>query len=290
MKILFFHEIGQVGRGNRTAFFKWEAQHFCVFDILKQGERLKGKIALITGAGNGMGLETTKLFLEEGATVFAVDYSEEALKQWESVERVFPVLADVTKSEDIERMAAEIETRFDRLDCICNIAGINDLSYPLTETEDERWDRVMDIDLIAPFRICRRFVPLVIKNGGGSIVNIGSYAALRGNHGPSYTAAKAGVEGLTKSIAFAYGKEGIRCNVIHPGGTATNIGEHSGGAYHKAQEKLSKIIMAMPVSFYMQPVEIANTCLFLCGDGARSINGAVISVDVRHVLLLSLSL
>ena len=242
-------------------------------------KRLNGKIALITGAGNGMGLATTKLFLEEGAEVIAVDYSESALKQWENSEGVVPVLADITKAEDIERMIMKAETVFGRLDCICNIAGINDLNYPLEDTDDDRWDRVHDIDLKAPFRICRRAIPLMVKNGGGSIVNIGSYAAVRGNHGPSYTAAKAGLAGLTKSIAYGYGKNGIRCNIINPGGTKTNIGEHSGGSYHPAGQSLSKIISNFPVNWYGEPEDIAKTCLFLCSDDSKQINGAVIAVD-----------
>jgi len=97
--------------------------------------------------------------------------------------------------------------------------------------------------------------------------------------GRSYTAAKAGIAGLTKSIAFAYAKDGIRCNIIHPGGTATNISKNSGGDYHKAHEKLSAIVRAMPVSFYGQPEEIAKACLFLCSDDSKWINGAVLSVD-----------
>jgi NAD(P)-dependent dehydrogenase (short-subunit alcohol dehydrogenase family) len=93
--------------------------------------RLKGKVALITEAGNGMGYATTKLFLEEGARVIAVDISEKALVQWSGMENVIPVLADITKLENIERMVSEAETRFGRLDAVCNIAGINDLCYPL---------------------------------------------------------------------------------------------------------------------------------------------------------------
>ncbi|WP_052422031.1 SDR family NAD(P)-dependent oxidoreductase [Paenibacillus sp. FSL P4-0081] len=179
--------------------------------------KLNGKVVLITGAGSGMGYATTKLFVEEGAKVVAVDYSEEAIKQWDNTENVIALVGDVTELEDIDRMVGEAEQQFGRLDCVCNIAGINDLSYPLDATDDERWDRVMDIDLKAPFRICRKAVPVMIKSGGGSIVNIGSYASERGNHGPSYTAAKAGLTGLTKSIAVGYGKEGIRCNIINPG-------------------------------------------------------------------------
>lgn len=240
---------------------------------------LQDKVALITGAGNGMGYETVKLFVAEGAKVIAVDCREDDLKKWQDVENVVPILGDVTKIEDIEHMVSAAETQFGRLDAICNIAGINDLSYPLEDTEDARWDRVHEIDLKAPFRICRRAVPTMVKGGGGSIVNIGSYAAVRGNHGPSYTSAKAGLIGLSKSIAFAYGKEGIRCNVVNPGGTQTNLGEHSGGQYHPAGQKVSALIQAMPVNWYMTPDEIAKVCLFLCSDDAARINGAVIAVD-----------
>lgn len=245
----------------------------------KETGRLAGKVAVITGAGNGMGQAAVRLFLEEGAQVLAADISEKGLEQWNSVDRVVPLRVDVTRLEDIRRMVQEAETRFGRIDALCNIAGINDLNYPLLETDDARWDRVMEIDLKAPFRLCREVIPVMIRQGGGSIVNIGSYAALRGNHGPSYTAAKAGVEGLTRSIAFGYGDQGVRCNIIHPGGTNTNIGEHSGGAYHPAGERLSRIVAAFPKGWFGQPEDIARTCLFLCSDDASHINGAVISVD-----------
>lgn len=243
------------------------------------GNRLKDKVAIITGAGNGMGFETTKLFASEGAKVIAFDIRAEDLEKWRDTENVFPLVGDVTKREDVEEMVSEAENRFGRLDAVCNIAGINDLGHPLYDTDDERWDRVHDIDLKAPFRICRSAIPLMVKHGGGAIVNIGSYAAVRGNHGPSYTAAKAGLNGLSKSIAFEYAKDGIRCNVINPGGTQTNLGEHSGGQYHPAMANLSKIIQSMPVNWLISPVEIANTCLFLCSDESMYINGAVLAVD-----------
>jgi NAD(P)-dependent dehydrogenase (short-subunit alcohol dehydrogenase family) len=243
-------------------------------------DRLLNKIALITGAGNGVGFATTKLFAEEGARVIAVDISGDALAQWQGEPNVIPVQADITKQEDIDRMVGEAETRFSRLDILCNIAGINDLSYPLTEVDDGRWDRVMEVDLKAPFRICRRAVPLMLAGGGGSIINIGSYAAIRGNHGPTYTAAKAGVNGLSRSIAFAYGGQGIRCNVVNPGGLKTNIGANSGGSYHaKGQAPLSAIMKALPVRWYGEPEDIANIMLWLGSDESSYINGAVIAAD-----------
>ena len=176
-------------------------------------------------------------------------------------------------------MVSAAKDAFGRLDCVCNFAGLNDLCYPVLETDDERWDKVIDTDLKAPFRIIREALPLMIESGGGSIVNIGSYAALRGNHGPAYTAAKAGVEGLTRSIAFGYSKKNIRCNIIHPGGTMTNITETSGGTPHPAQNILGTIVQNMPVNWMSQAIDIANACLFLCTDEAKQINGAVISVD-----------
>lgn len=243
-------------------------------------KRLADKISIVTGAGSGMGQATTKLFAEEGAKVLAVDISEKNLAQWQGVENVFPFPADLTKIEDIDRIVAETETKFGRLDALCNIAGINDLSYPLEATDDDHWDRVLDLDLKAPFRLMRRAIPFMVKGGGGAVVNIGSYAALRGNHGPSYTAAKAGLSGLTMSIAFSYASKGIRCNIIHPGGMQTNIAENSGGEYHpEGHPRLSNLVRAMPLFCYGEPVEVAYACLFLCSDESTLINGAVLSVD-----------
>ena len=248
-------------------------------DDMKQDGRLKGKVAIITGAGSGIGLATAQRFLEEGAQVAAVGSSEKVVRQWQGTENVLVLRADITQLEEIQRVVRETVAAFGRIDALCNVAGINDLNYPLLDTDDARWDRVMDLDLKAPFRLCREAVPVMIQGGGGSIVNVGSYAALRGNHGPSYTAAKAGLEGLTRSIAFGYGDQGIRCNIIHPGGTATQIGENSGGDYHPAGARLSKIVAAFPKGWYGMPEDIAKVCFFLCSDDASHVNGAVISVD-----------
>ncbi|HWR70807.1 MAG TPA: SDR family oxidoreductase, partial [Dehalococcoidia bacterium] len=102
---------------------------------------LNGKVALVTGSASGMGYAITKLFAEEGARVVAVDINGTDLAKWNGVENVVPVLADVTKTEDIDRMITEAENRFGRLDILCNVAGINDLCYPLLDTSDEMWDR-----------------------------------------------------------------------------------------------------------------------------------------------------
>jgi NAD(P)-dependent dehydrogenase (short-subunit alcohol dehydrogenase family) len=239
-----------------------------------------GKAALITGAGSGIGRAMTKLFSAQGARVAAVSLHRESLRQWADVENVMPIQADITVLEDINRMVDEAESRFGRLDILCNVAGINDLCYPLDETSDERWDRVLALDLRAPFQICRKAVQSMVRTGGGVILNVASYAAVRGNHGPSYSAAKHGLIGLTLSIAVSFASKGIRCNAINPGGVNTQIGDGSGGAYHPAGLKMfNDIVEKLPVKWVCEPEDIAPTALFLCSDEAKHVNGAVIAVD-----------
>ncbi|MGN1343526.1 MAG: SDR family NAD(P)-dependent oxidoreductase [Traorella sp.] len=242
--------------------------------------RLKNKVFIITGAASGMGQATCAKFEAEGAKIVACDCNEKVMSAWDGHENVTPLVVDVTNLEDVKKMVQTAKDVYGKLDGVCNIAGINDHSYPLLECDDERWDKVLGIDLKAPFRIMREAMPLLIENGGGSIVNIGSYAALRGNHGPSYTAAKTGLEGLTKSVAFAYAKNNVRCNIIHPGGCATGLTMGEWAAhYHEAQNALSALCKAMPVNGFGTPDQIANACCFLCSDEAKWVNGAVLSVD-----------
>jgi NAD(P)-dependent dehydrogenase (short-subunit alcohol dehydrogenase family) len=249
---------------------------------MKGSGRFEGKVVLVTGAASGIGLATAQLMAGEGAQAVAVDMREQDLRLLEDNENMHLIHADVMEPADIARIKQEVTEKFGHLDALCNIAGVNDLAYPLLETTDERWDLIIGLDLTAPFRVCRELLPLMLENGG-SVVNVASYAALRGNHGPSYSAAKAGLIGLSKSIAFRYAAQGIRCNVVNPGGTRTKIIEHSieqtGGSYHEAGADLSQLIRAMPVHSYLEPEEVAAACLFLCSDEAKAINGAVLAVD-----------
>jgi NAD(P)-dependent dehydrogenase (short-subunit alcohol dehydrogenase family) len=242
--------------------------------------RLQGKCALITGAGSGIGYAIAKLFVEQGAHIAAITFRAETFRRWADVSNVLPIQADITRLDDVNRMVQEAESELGRLDIVCNVAGINDLCYPLLDTSDERWDDVLELDLKAPFRICRAVVPGMVQRGGGAILNVGSYAAVRGNHGPSYTAAKAGLTGLSRSIAVAYARHGIRCNVIDPGGVKTDIGAHSGGEYHpQGIAMFTDIVTGFPVPWICEPEDIAPTALFLCSDEARHVNGAVVAVD-----------
>jgi NAD(P)-dependent dehydrogenase (short-subunit alcohol dehydrogenase family) len=242
--------------------------------------RLQGKVALVTGAGDGIGHEIAKLFLEHGAQIAAITQRQESYEKWIDVSGVQPIQADITRLDDVERMVDQTESRFGKLDIVCNVAGINDLGFPLDETTDERWDKVLDLDLKAPFRICRKAIVGMVARGSGVILNVGSYAAERGNHGPSYTAAKSGLIGLTRSIAVYYGGKGIRCNILNPGAVRTQIGLHSGGEYHPKGLKLfMDIAGTLPVKWACEPREIANSALFLCSDESKHVNGAILAVD-----------
>jgi NAD(P)-dependent dehydrogenase (short-subunit alcohol dehydrogenase family) len=242
--------------------------------------RLKGKVALITGAGSGIGHAIATLFLRESARIVAVARRKESLLEWQNVENALPIQADITRLSDLDFMVEEAERRFGRVDIVCNVAGINDLGYPLAETSDERWDSVIDLDLKAPFRICRKAIRGMVKRGSGVILNVGSYAALRGNHGPSYTAAKAGLIGMSRSIAVAYANKGVRCNVLNPGAVNTQIGLHSGGEYHPEGMKMFMDICGnLPVKWACEPEDVALTALFLCSDESKHVNGAVVAVD-----------
>jgi len=242
------------------------------------GGRLKDKVALVTGAGSGIGQAITRLFATQGAKVAAISLRQESGHQWLDTENVLSIQADVTRSDDVDRMVETAERELGKIDIVCNVAGINDLCYPLDETSDDLWDRVIELDLKAPFRICRRVIPGMVQKGGGAILNVGSYAAVRGNHGPSYTAAKHGLTGLSLSIAVGYAKHGLRCNVLNPGGVDTPI--HTKGEYHPAGlQMFTDIVSKFPVRWICNPEEIAPTAVFLCSDEAKHLNGAVIAVD-----------
>jgi NAD(P)-dependent dehydrogenase (short-subunit alcohol dehydrogenase family) len=243
--------------------------------------RLHDKAALVTGAGSGIGYAIAKLFVAQGAQVAAIARREESVSRWREVKNVVPMQADITRPEDVSRIVDAAQHHFGKLDIVCNVAGITDMCHPLTETTDERWDHVLGLDLTAPFRISREACHGMIARGGGVILNVGSLAAFRGLHGPSYCAAKAGLIGMTLSIAVAYGGKGIRCNAINPGPvTDTQIGVNSGNDMNLVGHKMAwDILRGMPVKQSCEPQDIAPVALFLCSDEARHVNGAIVAVD-----------
>lgn len=239
--------------------------------------RLAGKVAIVTGAGGGLGLAMTRLFQREGARVVAADVAPAGLEQVSGTDGIETVIADVRRRDDVERMVATASERFGRLDILCNNAGIVDRFLPVTEMTDDVWERVLAVNLTGPMMACRAAIPAMIAHGGGSIINISSVAGITGaKAGAAYTASKHGLIGLTRSIAATHGRDGIRCSAICPGGINTGIsagGERSALGYETLKRTFPTSVRTA------EPEEIAAIALFLASDEAGILNGAVIAAD-----------
>lgn len=245
--------------------------------------RLKDKVAVITGAGSGMGLATAKLFVEQGAKVVAADWHMDAVDAAAASigGGIVAVRANVAEEADCVAMIDKAVSEFGRIDILVNNAGVMDLFQSVADVDNETWRRVMSINVDGPLFAMRKAVPLMLKQGSGAIVNIASVAGLGGGSaGAAYTASKHALIGLTRSTAFQYAKLGLRCNAIASGGVATNIMQSVDptkldqaalgrlGPYHALNPGM------------LDPVDIANLVLFLASDEARYINGAIIPADM----------
>lgn len=223
-----------------------------------------------------------KLFAAEGAKVVAADIVPTGVEQVVSEIRAAggaatAVVANVAKAEDVQAMIDTAVNTYGRLDVLVNNAGIMDRATPIADCPDDLWNRVMAVNLNGPFYACRLAVPIMLKQGGGSIINVASVAGVRGGAaGVAYTSSKHAVLGLTKNIAGYYAKDGIRCNAICPGGVATAIGlggePHPGGV-----AKLMKVAETSPRT--AQPQEIATVALFLASEDASFVNGVALVAD-----------
>lgn len=247
--------------------------------------RLEGKIAVITGAGSGMGRAMANLFAAEGATIVAADWHADALD--EVVAEVVAaggaatgVQGNVADKVDCERIIDAAMTAYGCVDVLCNNAGVMDLFQGVAELDDAVWERVMGINVDGPMHLSRKALPIMIANGGGSIVMTGSAAGLGGAAaGAAYTASKHALVGLTRSIAWRYALDGVRCNAMACGGVETNIMssvdntklDAAGAARLAPYQQLSPALL--------KPAEIAQLALFLASDESRHINGAIIPID-----------
>ncbi len=239
--------------------------------------QLQDKVAVITGAASGIGLATARLFAEEGARIVAADISEQGLAELGRVSGFHTVVADVSKQSDVDRMIDAAVEQYGRLDILCNIAGIMDRLLPVAEVTDDVWQRVLDVNLKGPFMTSRRAIPVMLKNGGGCIINTVSSAGLSGGHsGAAYAASKHGLVGLTKNTACCYGPCGIRCVGVCPGPVETAIGL-GGQPSELGMTMFRKTAGAM--LRVGKPVEIANLMLFAASDAASFVNGAILIAD-----------
>jgi NAD(P)-dependent dehydrogenase (short-subunit alcohol dehydrogenase family) len=239
--------------------------------------RFAGRTVVVTGAASGIGRATASRIAREGGRVIAVDVSAERLDELVASHSglgVVAVRADITAQADVDAIVAAADGR---IDALANVAGVNDDFSPAHETSDAVWDRVIGINLTGPFKMLRAVLPTMLAAGRGSVVNVASEAALRGNSsGNAYTVSKHGVLGLTRSAAFMYGPQGIRVNAVAPGGVATGIpmpptmSEQGSARLQPFQAMIPTIATAEQLA--------ASICFLLSDDGVN-INGAVLASD-----------
>lgn len=244
---------------------------------------LEDMVAVITGAGSGVGMSMASLFGKNGAAIFAVDVVPERVQNLlselkKSSMRVSGMVADLSVKGEPERMIDEAVNALGRVDILCNNAGIMDGVKPAAETSDELWEKVMNVNLNAPFRASRKVIPLMLKQGAGVILNTASVAGFFGGFaGTAYTVSKHALIGLTKSIAAHYGPKGIRCNAMALGAVKTAIGVGSASPDPLGMEHLTKLGAMMPRM--ADPSEIAELALYLVSEKASFVNGSCAVVD-----------
>lgn len=247
--------------------------------------RLQDQIAVVTGAGSGMGRAMVKLFAQEGANIIAADlkldgvYSlAEELKDQISGE-IVPCQTDVSSREQAEHMVDLALERFGRLDVLVNNAGIMDNMMPVSEVSDELWDKVFDVNLKGVMYACRRAINVMTQQrGGGRIINTASVGGLNGcRAGAAYTASKFGVVGLTRNIGFMYATKGIRCNAICPGSIETNIGVGLRAPSQFGFERATTGVVLSPRTGSAE--EVAKVAVFLACDESSFVNGTTVTVD-----------
>jgi NAD(P)-dependent dehydrogenase (short-subunit alcohol dehydrogenase family) len=247
------------------------------------GDRLKGKVTLITGAGMGMGREASVLFAEQGARVIVADIDAKAASETVSlVEKAggqaLAVTGDVAIEADVQRMIEQGVRRFGALHVLYNNAGVlwKDRDRSVLETDEKWWDRVMAINLKSVFWVTKHGIPHLRAAGGGSIVMMGSVSALAGftRAQDAYTAAKGALISLTKSLAIQFAKDRIRCNVIHPGIVDTPL-----QAPYLTDAIRKEFETGIPLGRIAQPREIASVALFLASDESSYVTGAEVVAD-----------
>jgi NAD(P)-dependent dehydrogenase (short-subunit alcohol dehydrogenase family) len=247
------------------------------------GSRLKGKVALITGAGMGMGREASLLFAEEGARVVVGDINKAAAEDTVALVKkaggdALAVAGDVAVEADVQRMVEEGVKRFGGLHVLYNNAGVlwKDKDRSVLETDGAQWDRVMAINLKSVFWVTKHGIPHLRAAGGGSIVLVGSVSALAGftRAQDAYTAAKGALISLNKSLAIQFARDNIRCNIIHPGIVETPL-----QAPYLNDALRAEFKTAIPLGRIGQPRDIAYAALFLASDESAFMTGAEMIVD-----------
>lgn len=246
-------------------------------------ERLAGKVALITGAGSGIGRESSLLFAQHGAAVVAVDLQRGAAEDTASaIEKAggqaIAVEADVSRADQCARMVAAAEQRFGKLNVLFNNAGImHGRDDDAVNTDEEVWTQTLDVNARSVFLGCKFGIPAVRRAGGGSIINTASFVAILGAATPqvAYTASKGAVLALTRELAVVHARENIRVNALCPGPLRTKLLMD----FLDTEQKRQRRLVHIPMGRFGEAREIAFAALFLASDESSYVTGTEFLVD-----------
>ncbi len=239
--------------------------------------RLENKIALVTGAGGGLGEAIARLFASEGARLVITDINESAVKAVAADIGAVGLAHDVSNEDHWASVVASVESEYGGLDILVNNAGIFDIQ-PLLETSTEDYMRIITINQLGCFLGMRTAIPLLIKRGGGAIVNISSTQGMLGLKGASgYVASKFAVRGMTKVAALEHGDDGIRVNSVHPGPMETQMAARVLDVDPDPSQP--NPIDELPLKRVADPMEVARLVLFLASDESSYSTGSEFSAD-----------
>ena len=252
-------------------------------------DRLKGKVALVTAAGQGLGEEISKKFASEGAVVAVADINgTEVRRVGAEIEaaggKALALQADVTRAQTVKDMVRQVLERWQTVDILVNAAGGFHQFAPITEITEEEWDRVITLNLKTTFLCSQAVAPVMMEKKKGRIINIASGAGIAPNpHAPTYlayAAGKAGVIGFTKILARDMGPYGVTVNAIAPGTTLTP-------RVRKVRDAASieRLIATNPMRALVEPEDTAEAALFLAADTSRYITGVTLNVNAGNIIL-----
>jgi len=250
--------------------------------MASQNGSFAGKVAFATGAANGIGRAAALAFAREGAAVAVADVSEQGIQETvrlieQAGGRALGVRCDVSRADDVKATLDKTVEAFGRLDFAFNNAGVEQPLKPAADLTEQEWDRIFGIDLRGVFLCMKHEIPLMLRHGGGAIVNTSSGAGVKGIAGQAaYCAAKFGVVGLTKAAALDYAKSNIRINAVCPGIIETPMMDRFSGG---TPEGRARVIAQEPVGRMGRPEEIAAAVVWLCSDAAAFVVGHAMVVD-----------
>ncbi len=246
--------------------------------------RLKDRVAIVTGASQGIGEAIAVRYAGEGAKV-AVNYSKSTDKAGAVVDRITgaggtarPFQADVSKPDQIERLVGEVIDAFGTVHILVNNAGVFH-TVPVAETTEEIWDEQLDLNLKGVFFMVKACLPEFRSNGGGKVINISSiFGTGAGPNCPAYCASKGGVVNLTRALACELGKENINVNSLAPGNIATPLNAHLRGPGNEDYIKMMRTLTPTGRDF-LDPEELTGTAVYLASDDASAVHGETVIVD-----------